>query len=85
MGARPVATAMTAADLSMYDKMQQGVQMQHVHVPPVEVPDTSKQAAGQKRPWEGSKQLDSPHSLPLGGYGPACPALLSQLLMAPTC
>ena len=44
---------------AVYDKMQQGVQMQHVHVPPVEVPDTSKQATGQKRPWEGSKQHQS--------------------------
>jgi hypothetical protein len=44
---------------AVYDRMQKGVQLQHVHVPPVEVPDPPKQSAGQKRAWDGSRPHQS--------------------------
>lgn len=44
---------------AVYDKMQRGVHMQHVHVPPVELSDQQKPNIGQKRNWDGSKQHQS--------------------------
>jgi hypothetical protein len=40
---------------AVYDRMQRNVQMQNVHVSPVESPEQPKPSVGHKRPWDGSK------------------------------